>query len=63
SVVFLMTKRVHHPIAFCPDHGVFPAKAVALATGASIRFENCGTNCPSPNCNRTCEIISGLSIT
>jgi hypothetical protein len=56
-----MAKQIHHPFAFCPVHGVFSAPWVAaLAPGTSIRFEDCVTNCPIPNCDKKYEIISGL---
>jgi hypothetical protein len=55
-----MTKRVHYPIAFCPDHGIFPAKAFPMAAGAAVHISGIDTNCPIPNCNRACEIIPAL---
>jgi hypothetical protein len=53
-----MSKPIHHPLGFCPVHGVFPAKVFALGPSASVHIENCGTNCPT--CNGPAEIISAL---
>lgn len=52
-----MPPRVFHPIAFCPEHGIFPMTMLALQPGATGNFQNSQTNCPK--CGRMSEIIPG----
>jgi hypothetical protein len=47
---------IHHPIALCPVHGLFPATAIALEN-ATVGFVSCVTTCPQ--CGMTSEIIPG----
>jgi hypothetical protein len=55
----LPLKQVHHPPAFCPVHGLFPATAIALSEGVSnIGFVNVATNCPQ--CGGRSKIIPGI---
>lgn len=50
--------RVQYPIAFCPVHGVFPAKgSIAMAHGASVTIAGVVINCP--RCGRESEFIPG----
>jgi hypothetical protein len=49
--------QVHHPIAFCPEHGIFEMKTFAMDAGAPVNFIGSLTNCPQ--CGRVSEIIPG----
>lgn len=48
--------QVHHPIAFCPDHGFFAATAFAMAN-STCSFTGCRTDCPT--CGKMSEVLSG----
>jgi hypothetical protein len=54
-----MISKASHPPAFCPEHGLFPATALALQNVTAITFTHCQTNCPVPECDQACEIIPG----
>jgi hypothetical protein len=47
---------VHHPIALCPVHGLFPATAFAIEN-ATVGLIDVATTCP--HCGRTSEVIPG----
>jgi hypothetical protein len=50
-------KRILHPIAFCTQHGIFPATGIALGEGAVLGVQNCLHSCPI--CGAASEIIPG----
>jgi hypothetical protein len=51
--------QVHHPPAFCPVHGLFPATQFALGVGVrQTSFIGCLQTCP--RCGRPSEIIPGV---
>lgn len=53
-----MTK-IHHPPAFCPEHGLFPAIEVELhGETKNIKFEGICVKCPE--CGHMSEIIPGM---
>lgn len=47
---------VHHPIALCPVHGLFPETGVAIEN-ATVGLFNVETTCP--HCGRAAEVIPG----
>lgn len=49
--------QIHHPPAYCPIHGFFPAASIALGNTTNATFEGCTTSCP--RCGRLCDILSG----
>ena len=49
----------HHPPAFCPEHGLFPA--IGFSLGAEVTnttFIGCAASCPK--CGHVSEIIPGV---
>ncbi|MDR6302558.1 hypothetical protein GGQ85_000234 [Nitrobacter vulgaris] len=48
---------IHHPIAICKFHGLFPVRTFALSPGSTVTVLRCGTDCPQ--CGGPCEILPG----
>jgi hypothetical protein len=48
---------MQHPLAYCRQHGFFPASAFAFAVGAKVNISGCSTSCPK--CGTPSEIVPG----
>lgn len=48
---------INNPPAYCPDHGLFPAKGFALGISGSHNFSGCSDRCPA--CGKQSEVLSG----
>lgn len=52
---------MHHPLAYCPDHGIVPAIGIGFAGhGYNNSIIGCSCSCPVPGCSRVIEIIPGV---
>ncbi len=49
--------REHHPLAFCPEHGLFAATGIGLGISVGTTIKNGLHSCP--HCSRMSEVIPG----